>query len=123
MGRGDSADTTAAIERLIAEARQDVDRHGQWTCLWVSTPTITFRAAGCLVTQLITVPPRVCGTLARVGGQDCDERRQAPIGSRHPVSWRDDVAGGNDRQIRSEDHRSVNLRVRPPLTWHRRCHK
>ena len=26
------------------------------TCLWVSTPTITFRAAGCLVTLLITVP-------------------------------------------------------------------
>ena len=41
----------------------------------------------------------------------------------HPVSWLPDVAPvGDDRQINSEDRRSVRLRVRPPPTGTHQCH-
>ena len=40
------------------------------------------------------------------------------LGSRLPY----DSPAGDDRQINSEDRRSVKLRVRPPLTGTHRCH-
>ena len=41
----------------------------------------------------------------------------------HPVSWLPDVAPvGDDRQINSEDRRSVRLRVRSPRTGTHRYH-
>jgi hypothetical protein len=62
-----------------------------------------------------------------MGGQDCDGStlQQAPIVSR-PI--RSDGLPGqsptdNDRQISSQDQRSVKLRVRPPLTGTHRCHE
>ena len=69
-----------------------------------------------------------CGPeLVQVGGQDCDGPwvQQAPIGSR-PI--RSDglpcqSPTDDDRQISSEDRRSVKLRVRPSLTGTHRCHK
>ena len=89
---------------------------------------ITFRAAGCLVTLLITISLLgfAARWLARVGGtRTVTSGDGGPYWvTAHPVSWRPyDVAGGNDRQIRSEDHRSVNLRVRPPLTGTQQCHR
>ena len=42
----------------------------------------------------------------------------------HPVSWLPhELPAGDDRQISSEDRRSVKLRVRPPLTGTHRCHE
>ena len=42
----------------------------------------------------------------------------------HPVSWLPyELPAGDDRQISSEDRRSVKLRVRPPLTGTLRCHE
>ena len=41
----------------------------------------------------------------------------------HPVSWLPyELPAGDDRQISSEDRRSVKLRVRPPLPGTHRCH-
>ena len=41
----------------------------------------------------------------------------------HPVSWLPyELPAGDDRQISSEDRRSVKLRVRPPPTGTHRCH-
>ena len=42
----------------------------------------------------------------------------------HPVSWPPyEWPVGDDRQISSQDQRSVKLRVRPPLTGTHRCHE
>ena len=42
----------------------------------------------------------------------------------HPVSWLPyESPADDDRQINSEDRRSVKLRVRPPLTGTHRCHR
>ena len=69
-----------------------------------------------------------CGPeLVRVGGQDCD----GPWGTAgpywvtaHPVSWLPyELPAGDDRQVNSQDRRSVKLRVRPSLTGTHRCHK
>ena len=60
-----------------------------------------------------------------MGGQDCDGPWLAgPYWvTAHPVSWLPDVAPvGDDRQINSEDRRSVRLRVRPPPTGTHQCH-
>ena len=41
----------------------------------------------------------------------------------HPVSWPPyEWPVGDDRQISSQDQRSVKLRVRSPLTGTHRCH-
>ena len=76
--------------------------------------------APCVVMLLVTGwPPQ----LARVGGQDCDEPwvQQAPI-TAHPVSWLPyELPAGDDRQISSEDRRSVKLR--PPPTGTHQCHR
>ena len=62
-----------------------------------------------------------------MGGQDCDGSTlpQAPIGSR-PI--RSDglpcpSPTDDDRQISSEDRRSVKLRVRPPPAGTHQCHR
>ena len=63
--------------------------------------------------------------LTRAGGQDCD----GPIGAAgpyrvtaHPVSKPpNDSPVGDDRQIKSEDRRSVKLWVRPPRTGTHQC--
>ena len=45
-------------------------------------------------------------------------------GHGHPVSWLPyELPAGDDRQISSEDQRSVKLRVRLPLTGTHRCHE
>ena len=42
----------------------------------------------------------------------------------HPVSWLPyELPAGDDRQISSEDRRSVKLRVRPPPTGTHQCHR
>ena len=62
-----------------------------------------------------------------MGGQDCDGStlQQAPIGS---LPIRSDGLPGqsptdDDRQISSEDRRSVKLRVRPPPAGTHQCHR
>ena len=68
-----------------------------------------------------------CGPeLVRVGGQDCDGPwvQQPLLGHGHPVSWLPyELPAGDDRQVSSQDRRSVKLRVRPSLTGTHRCHK
>ena len=46
------------------------------------------------------------------------------MGHGHPVSWLPyEWPAGDDRQVSSQDRRSVKLRVRPSLTGTHRCHK
>ena len=68
-----------------------------------------------------------CWCVGRMGGQDCDGStlQQAPIVSR-PI--RSDGLPGqsptdNDRQISSQDRRSVKLRGRPPPAGTHQCHR
>ena len=68
-----------------------------------------------------------CGPeLVRVGGQDCDGPwvQQPLLGHGHPVSWLPyELPAGDDRQISSQDRRSVKLRVRPPPAGTHQCHR
>ena len=68
-----------------------------------------------------------CWCVGRMGGQDCDGSTlpQAPIGS---LPIRSDglpcpSPTDDDRQISSEDRRSVKLRVRPPPAGTHQCHR
>ena len=61
-----------------------------------------------------------------MGGQDCDGPWvQQPLwGHGHPVSWLPyELPAGDDRQVSSQDRRSVKLRVRPPPAGTHQCHR
>ena len=46
------------------------------------------------------------------------------LGHGHPVSWLPyELPAGDDRQVSSQDRRSVKLRVRPPPAGTHQCHR
>ena len=122
--------TRVRDERVIAQTdppavdcHRDVDMR-----VCVSTPTITVRALGGVVMRLVTDwPPRIAapswsGWADRtVTGRGYS---RPLLGHGHPVSWLPyELPAGDDRQVSSQDRRSVKLRVRPSLTGTHRCHK
>ena len=98
-----------------------------WTCLWVSTPTITFRASGWIV---LWFRHRVAssGAGASAGWADrtvMSRRCSRPLWG-HCPSGQDGLPcqspTDDDRQFSSQDRRSVNLWVRPSPTGTHQCH-
>ena len=92
------------------------------------TPTITVRALGGVGMRLVTDwPPRIAapswsGWADRtVTGRGYS---RPLLGHGHPVSWLPyELPAGDDRQVSSQDRRSVKLRVRPPPAGTHQCHR